>query len=70
MEDRNLIATALAQWANYIETGAVYLSANDVIAAKQHVKVKALTQDQRKLVIRLRDLAIQYQGLPTLDENR
>ena len=60
--DQELKAHALLLWANHIETGDVTLSANDVIAQNRPrtaggPSVRALTDDQRRLVQRLRDLA-------------
>ena len=42
-------------WANYIETGNPVLTAQD--AEKQKKPFKALSSDQMRLVVRLRELA-------------
>ena len=60
MTDEELIAHALDMWANYVETSNVSLSAND--AAEQKAKFNALSLDQMKLVIRLRELAVMFKG--------
>lgn len=60
MTDEELVAHALDMWANYIETSNIGLSAND--AAEQKAKFNALSLDQMKLVIRLRELAIVFKG--------
>lgn len=52
-----LIYQALTVWANWIETGEVYLSATD--AANCGKPCKPLSADQHALVARLRDLATQ-----------
>lgn len=53
--DRQLTCHALTMWANYIETGDVVRSAADNANMKE--PVKALTLDQMRMVVRLRDLA-------------
>lgn len=53
--DDELIKRALGHWANHIETGNVVLSAQD--AARTGERHEALSLDQMKLVIRLRELA-------------
>ena len=53
--DADLICNALHLWANYIETRNVLLSAQD--AQAQNKPFKALSTDQMKLVVRLRELA-------------
>ena len=55
MSDRELSAYALDMWANNIETGDPNLSAQD--AEAQKLSVKALSTNQMRLIIRLRDLA-------------
>ena len=57
MSDGELLQQALNMWANHIETATIELSAVDAEAAKK--PFKALSLEQMKLVIRLRDLAIQ-----------
>lgn len=54
MSDRELAAMALSFWANHIETGVMTLSAQD--AAKMGKPFNALSQDQQKVVMRLREL--------------
>lgn len=53
--DAQLIAFALNMYANWIETGNSFMSANNAI--KRHELPKALNDDQRALVVRLRCLA-------------
>lgn len=55
LSDNALIALALNNHANYIETGDISLSAIDAESMKK--PFKALSRDQMKLVIRLRDLS-------------
>jgi hypothetical protein len=57
--DESLIQNALQMWANYIETGTVMLTAKDAEKAKK--PFKSLDLHQMKLVVRLRDLAAQYE---------
>lgn len=54
-----LIAFALNMWANFIETDNVALSARDAQQSGQ--PYSALSADQMRLVIRLRDLATEHQ---------
>ena len=54
MSDRELAAMALSLWANHIETGVMTLSAQD--AANMGKPINALSQDQQKVVMRLREL--------------
>ncbi len=54
--DWELRLHALNLWANYIETGNVTMSAVDASKAKK--PFNALTLDQQRIVVRLRDLAI------------
>ena len=58
MSDEQLIAQSLVMWANYIETGDMSTSAIDAKHAK--LSYNALTTDQMRLIIRLRDLAGQF----------
>lgn len=52
------IATALGQWANYIETGHVTLSAADLIARRDPKRwPNVLDEHQQHKVLRLRALA-------------
>jgi hypothetical protein len=53
--DQELIARALNLWGNWIETGNIILSAED--AQQRKLKFNALSVDQMKLVVRLRELA-------------
>jgi hypothetical protein len=57
LADGELIQQALSMWANHIETATIEFSAIDAEAAKK--PFKALSLDQMKLVIRLRELAAQ-----------
>lgn len=54
-----LIAFALNMWANFIETDNPVLSARDAQQSGQ--PYSALSADQMRLVIRLRDLAAEHQ---------
>jgi len=55
MDDRELSAYALDMWANTIETGDPGLTAHD--AKAQKLEIRALSTDQMRLIVRLRDLA-------------
>lgn len=55
MSDNELAAYALDMWANYVETGEVNCSAKDAEERKR--PFNALTMEQMKGVIRLRELA-------------
>jgi hypothetical protein len=56
-KDKNVIALALSMWANHIETGNVSLSQADAIMIGRAEVVIALTLEQQKFVVRLRDLS-------------
>jgi len=61
--DEELIENALDLWSNYIETGYVNLSAYDIInSGKDRQLIKRLTEDQRKLVMRIRTLRDRYKS--------
>ena len=67
--DKNLISQALKFWANHIETGNLTLNAKDIeLILKSEDKkdpyrmrtkgeIKALSEDQMELVLRLRKLS-------------
>lgn len=55
--DGELIHMGLSRWANYIETNDSGLSRNDAIQQKKPEIIRALSEDQIKLVSRIRDLA-------------
>ena len=55
--DLELIVHALNMWANYIETGDLVLSAQDVKNMMSADKIKSLSLEQIKIVVRLRELA-------------
>ncbi len=56
--DEELVTMALHMWANWVETNNPMMSANDVAAMRNPlVRIKALTDDSKQLVARLRDLA-------------
>lgn len=59
LNDRDLAAHALRQWANYVETGDIIYNSADFCA--QGRLPKALSEDQQRFVMRLRDLAKQSQ---------
>ena len=54
-KDNQIISYALNLWANWIETGDVTISASDSIS--MNTLPKALTLEQQKFVVRLRELA-------------
>jgi len=64
LTDEELKSRALSQWANYIETGTVTLSAQDVQQQNQSRPLKErkalpdLSEEQRQMVARLRQLSI------------
>lgn len=64
--DGDLRAQALNMWANYIETSNPILSARD--ATEQKLPFKALDDSQKRLVLRLRKLAIN-ELMPRRKEN-
>ena len=44
-------------WANYLETGDPCMSADTAVKCGQKEDVRVLTDDQKRLVLRLRDEA-------------
>ena len=60
--DDTLKSRALMYWANHIETGTMHLSAKDIINCYEpkdrHKYTIDLNDDQKRLVLRLRELAI------------
>lgn len=54
---KHLHFQALNMWANYIETGDPYMSADTAIKCGKSRIAKLLTDDQKRLVLRLRDEA-------------
>lgn len=48
---------ALNMWANYLETGDPCMSADTAIKCGQKEAVRVLNDDQKRLVLRLRDEA-------------
>jgi len=62
-KDKHVRSYALNMWANhiktanYIETGDVTLSARDAISMGEQDLLNALTPEQQKFVVRLRDMA-------------
>lgn len=60
--DAELIHRALTMWRCYIQTGNPVLSTADVHMMGQPEKARQLTADQQEFVLRLTDLAAQYQG--------
>jgi hypothetical protein len=48
---------ALNMWANYLETGDPIMSADTAIKCGQKKDVRVLSDDQKRLVLRLRDEA-------------
>ena len=63
--DAELIDQALIMWVNYIETGSVLTSANDVrsrnatVPERDRLPLRDLGEDQLKLISRLRRLSLQ-----------
>lgn len=55
--DAELEQRALQMWANYIETGHVTLSANDMLQQNRGKELKPLQPSQQALIERLRKLA-------------
>ena len=74
MTDNEDISIALTMRANHIETGDIKLSANDAIelaraqlhqsTVRRVILPKTLTDEQRKLVARLRKLANKFMKPP------
>lgn len=69
MSDASIMAQALNMWANYVETGTVTLSAKEAQERYERAKndrfrradiapPRALDEDQMRLVMRLRNLAV------------
>jgi hypothetical protein len=56
-KEQAYIANALHNWANYIETGRVTLSAYDALHMGEAHLVKPLAEDQKETVRELRTLA-------------
>lgn len=54
---KHLHFQALSMWANYLETGDPYMSADTAINCGQKGDVRVLSDDQKRLVLRLRDEA-------------
>jgi hypothetical protein len=54
---KHLHFQALQMWANYLETGDPCMSADTAVKCGQKEDVKVLTDDQKRLVLRLRDEA-------------
>lgn len=48
---------ALQMWANYLETGDPIMSADTAVKCGQKEDVRVLNDDQKRLVLRLRDEA-------------
>lgn len=62
--DDTLKSRALMYWANHIETGSMHLSAADVINCykpeDRHKHIINLDDNQKRLVVRLRELALKH----------
>lgn len=58
--DEYLIRQALLFWRNYIQTGDMVMSTNDLIACGQTAKIRQLNSDQQEFIIRLEELAEKY----------
>jgi len=56
-DDGEVIHYALMMWINVIETGDYRFGAMDIGKCSKGKKVKALSIDQMKLILRLHDLA-------------
>ena len=54
---KHLHYQALQMWANYLETGDPVMSADSAIKCGQKEDVRVLSDDQKRLVLRLRDEA-------------
>ena len=59
--DASLIRQGLTMWANHIETGDCCLGAID--AKRQEKEINALSLEQMKLVVRIRELANKQIGI-------
>lgn len=55
--DKSLIRNGLLMWANKIETGDTYLSPVDMKNCGRESEVRALSDEQKALVLRIRKLA-------------
>ena len=56
-DPRYLHFQALTMWANYVETGDVSLSTDSAIKCGRKDEILALNDEQKRLVLRLRDEA-------------
>jgi hypothetical protein len=56
MTDEQLLFYSLNMWANHIETGDVNMGAQDAVRCGKKGLVRALSTDQMRLIVRLRDL--------------
>lgn len=57
MEDKELLYRSLIMWRNYIQTGDVNLSTQDLVNCGDTKDVRMLNIDQQEFVIRLEELA-------------
>lgn len=54
--DRDLIETALSMRAGYMETGCVTLRHNDAVNQGRHKEIRALSDHQRAMIVRMDEL--------------
>lgn len=55
--DQDVVSCALSMWANYIQTGDVTLSPQDAKNRGCDDRVKVLSDEQMRFVLRLRDMS-------------
>jgi hypothetical protein len=55
--DKQIISCALSQWANYIETGEVHMSADTAKTIRNKNQINNLNLDQITFAARLRELS-------------
>jgi hypothetical protein len=53
-KEKHLHFQALQMWANYLETGDPIMSADTAVKCGQQEDVRVLSDDQKRLVLRLR----------------
>jgi hypothetical protein len=58
LSDKDVITQALGLWANHIETGNVSMSSRDAVNCGSPDQVKSLGDEQKRFVVRLRDLQV------------
>lgn len=56
-DEVTICAMAVEMWANWIQSGDPVLSSGDLERMGRHKQIKALSEDQMRFVLRLKDLA-------------